>query len=286
VFLGRESTHAFTSQDAEIATRAGEIVAPALKRARRMENLLGHAVDMERRVERLERSGDEQRTLLGQIALAQEQERQRIAVDIHDDSVQVMTTAALRVQVLRREVQDPRHSELLEQLDDTIRHAIGRLRYLMFELIPPALDREGLAPALRMYLDRVCEEAGLDPRLHNRLTAQPPAEIRATIYRITQEAVQNVVKHARAHSVNVVLDQDGEGIVARISDDGVGFSLEDIESRLPLHLGLTAMRQRAEMAGGWCRIRSMPGSGTTVEVWIPAETAPAGEAEEADATSA
>src|SRR5207237_1842667 len=104
--------------DLETLTGAAEMLALALDRARRTERLLGHAVHLEHRVEQLERTQEEHRSFMTQIALAQEQERQRIAVDIHDASVQVMTTAALRMHALRSEIDDPRLGEMASELEE------------------------------------------------------------------------------------------------------------------------------------------------------------------------
>jgi signal transduction histidine kinase len=271
LFAGAPTPHAFAPADAQALREAGEVLTLAIKRARRVEGLLGHAVALEHRVADLERAGSEHRELLTQIALAQEQERQRIAVDIHDDSVQVMTSAAMRLHALKSAIEDERLGEIVDQLENTVRLAVKRLRHLMFELIPPSLDRDGLGAALSIYLGRMRDEAGLAYRLEARMRTQPSAEARAILYRIAQEAVTNVVKHAGARSVVVVLDEREGGFAVQVADDGVGFSMDDVQGRLPMHLGLTAMRQRAEMAGGWCRIRSVPRSGTTVEAWVPSE---------------
>src|SRR2546423_7270306 len=115
------------------------------------------------------------------------------------------------------------------------------------------------------------EDVGLAYRLESRLAPQPPAESRVVLYRIAQEAVMNVAKHARATSVTVVLEEREGGYGIRISDDGVGFQALESEEGEPMHLGLTAMRQRAEMAGGWCRVRSVPRGGTSVDAWVPDE---------------
>jgi signal transduction histidine kinase len=275
LYAGAVVPGAFGVIDLETLTDAAELLALAVERAKRAERLLGHALKLEERVAELERNQQEHRNFMTQIALAQEQERQRIAVDIHDDSVQVMTTAALRLHTLRSKISDAGLAEMAGELEDTIHLAITRLRHLMFELIPPSLEREGLGAALTLYLDRVKDDRGLAYRVDSRLTAQPPAETRSTLYRIAQEAVTNIIKHARAEAIDVVLQQIDGGYLLRVSDDGVGFSAADVEARLPMHLGLTAMRQRAEMAGGWCRIRSRPGEGTSVEAWVPAAQADA-----------
>jgi signal transduction histidine kinase len=97
---------------------------------------------------------------------------------------------------------------------------------------------------------------------------EPPPDARVICYRIAQEAIANVRKHARASHVEVVLVSEGGGTRVVIRDDGVGFDPERT-APAPGHLGLPDMRERAELAGGWLRISSAPGSGTVVEFWIP-----------------
>jgi len=220
--------------------------------------------------EELRRLDAERRRLLASLVRAQEEERRRIATDIHDDSVQVMTALTLRLDLLRRRSGDPELARELEEVAETARGAIARLRHLMFELRPPALDRDGLASALRLYLDQVGSEHGLDVLLDDRLAAEPGTEARTILYRIAQEALTNVAKHAQASRVEVELETRGEGVLLRVRDDGRGFSPEQVErAGEPWHVGLTAMRERAEMAGGWCRVESQPGAGTRVEVFVP-----------------
>jgi len=93
------------------------------------------------------------------------------------------------------------------------------------------------------------------------------------IYRIVREALLNVRKHARARTVRVQLRDVSDGYLVRIVDDGVGYSPAEVEDR-PGHLGLTLMQERAHAGGGWCRIESMPGGGTTVEFWVPLQVPP------------
>jgi signal transduction histidine kinase len=269
LLVGCAEANAFQVVDLQFLSSAAEMLGQALRRAKRLESLLEQAVALERRIEDLERSRAEHRTLMAQVALAQEQERQRIAVDIHDDSIQVMSTAALRLHSLRKQIDNDRLEGIAGEVEDTIRLAVRRLRHLMFELIPATLDRDGLGAAIAVYLNKVSETYDLESRVEDRLTRQPPADVRVILYRVAQEAVMNVVKHARATEIVAVIDEHDDGFSVVVRDDGVGFSIDDVEGRLPMHLGLTAMRQRAEMAGGWCRIHSLSGSGTTVEAWVP-----------------
>ncbi|HEY8842316.1 MAG TPA: ATP-binding protein, partial [Gaiellaceae bacterium] len=105
-------------------------------------------------------------------------------------------------------------------------------------------------------------------RFDDQLSVQPSPESRAILYRIVQEALANVRKHAQATAATVALREVENGFLARVSDDGVGFVAGD-EEPVPGHLGLAAMRERAELAGGWLKIKAAPGKGTTLEVWIP-----------------
>ena len=218
---------------------------------------------------RLRATDEQRRRLVERVVAAQEEERRRIAADIHDDSVQVMAAVGIRLESLGRMVEDERATLAVKQLQQTVGAAVDRLRQLMFELRPPALDREGLVPALRTYLDRIGSETGLSCSLQNNLVTEPSEATRLALYRIVQEAVTNVRKHAAASSVTVLLAPRDGGTLLRVVDDGRGFdSLNGVVSR-PGHLGLSAMREQAEMARGRFQLRSRPGGGTTIEVWVP-----------------
>jgi signal transduction histidine kinase len=140
------------------------------------------------------------------------------------------------------------------------------LRNLTFELHPPMLDREGLAGALRVHLEQMREDAGTQFALESEVTGPPSAETSAIAYRIAQEALTNIRKHACAQHITVRLRSDGHALVVRIEDDGRGFQGRPDE---PGHLGLVSMRERAEMAGGWFRLESHDDRGTTVEFMLP-----------------
>ncbi len=216
---------------------------------------------------------ERERALLAHLVKAGEEERGRIALGIHDDSIQAITAAGMRLQILRRSLHDPKQLQLLSELQTTIQVSIVRLRHLLFELRPPALDTDGLSAALELYLEETQREGATSHRLENNLNEQPPLETRTILYRIAQELLANVRNHAHADNATVMLDERDNGYSVRVIDDGVGFVPEDLEP-VPGHLGLTAMQERAALAGGWLRIDSAPGRGTTVEVWIPRASAP------------
>jgi signal transduction histidine kinase len=228
---------------------------------------------LERRVRErtaeLEQSLDERRMLLSRVVTAQEEERRRIANDIHDDSIQVMVAARMHLQALRRTLVEPEQLRAVASLDDTVGESVDRLRKLLFELRPPILDSDGLAAALRLYLEESLSDGGPTYEIVDRLSEEPPAEIRTILYRVAQEVLVNVRKHARATKVHLLLEGSGAGFHVTIRDDGVGFDQAAISVPRPGHLGLTSARERAQMAGGSCRIASAPGAGTTVEFMVP-----------------
>jgi PAS domain S-box-containing protein len=218
--------------------------------------------------EDLQRSLADRRLLLEHLVNAEEEERHRIATDIHDDSIQAMTAVGIRLQLLRRKLQEPEELRLLGDVEATIELTISRLRHLLFELRPPALDRDGLAAALRLYVDETADGTNTTYRLDDALRSQPGEEARTILYRVAQEALTNVRKHAHAEEAEVLLAHRNGGFLVRVSDDGVGFTPEQTPT-VPGHLGLAAMRERVELAGGSVRIESAPQTGTVVECWLP-----------------
>jgi signal transduction histidine kinase len=211
---------------------------------------------------------DARRKLVSRLVNAQEEERLRIAGDIHDDPVQKVVAASMRLQLIRKQVQDPDVRASLDKLLESIRASIFSLRHMIFELHPSVLEHEGLAPALREHMAKL--ESDLEFELKDDFRTPPSGETRVLLFRIAQEALGNVRKHARAKKVEVHLGQEDGGYRVEIRDDGVGFTPPQLLSSAPGHLGLSSMRERAEMAGGWCKVHSLPDCGTTVEFWLPA----------------
>jgi signal transduction histidine kinase len=214
------------------------------------------------------RMADEQRQrLLSRLVNAEEEERRRIAGDIHDGPVQQIVNAGMRLQVLRKRLTDPSQIRNADMIARAVDGSADGLRNLLFDLRPVILDRKGLEPALLQYLSNL--DGDMNVSVDNRLRNEPPGDPRIIMYRIAQEALVNVRKHAIARSVKILLDESRGGFLMRIQDDGAGFSPPEMVQSAPGHLGLSFMRERAEMAGGWCTVRSFPGGGTTVEFWVP-----------------
>jgi PAS domain S-box-containing protein len=226
--------------------------------------------ELRARFAELRDSHQERRRLVSKLVTAQEEERASIASDIHDDSVQKVTAALMRLDMLRAA-----HAELGDdpgfiKAQQSVQRAIQSMRHLMFELRPTALDRDGLVAALRLRLDEETKLASSTSyHVDGNLPVEPPAETGIVLYRITQEALTNIRKHARASRVGVSLDQREGGYLIRIEDDGIGFDAGGCAESPDGHLGLTSMRERAEIAGGWFTIDSAPEEGTVVQFWIP-----------------
>jgi len=199
---------------------------------------------------------------------AQEEVRRRIASDIHDDTLQVLAEVAIRLDMLRSTHPELDHEGEFGELGSSVRAAMDRLRNLMFDLAPADLDSVGVGSMLRRLLEGMrARNQGVDFRMEDRLHAQPPADVRLALYRIAQEAINNVRKHAHAHTIEVVLDGVADGFRLRISDDGKGFRPGVWTAD---HYGIPLMRERAEAEGGWLRLVAAPGAGTCVECWLPA----------------
>jgi signal transduction histidine kinase len=221
------------------------------------------------KIEELRALTDERRRLLADVVNAQESERARIATEIHDDSIQVMSAAGLRLDMLVDRIDDPEAREALTAIGDVVGRAVSRLRHLMFDLRPRALDTSGVATAIAAYLRETAVEGPLDWQMQDRLSTPLDGESGVILYRIAQEAVRNARKHAGSADLEVVLDHRDGGVALEVRDDGAGCDVEEAMSYRPGHLGLVAMRERAEVAGGWMSFASSPGMGSTVTAWLP-----------------
>ena len=215
-----------------------------------------------------ERALQERRRLVGHLVDAQEVERRRIAWDVHDESIQSMVAVGMRLQLLAGRVPGE-HRDAVTALDEAVGTAIARLRALVSRLRPPELDQQGLVEAVAGYLEEVTAQWGLAAELHHDLTAEPSPEAAITLYRICQEALSNIHKHARATRVDVRLSTVDRGMLLRVTDDGIGTAAGAADPGHG-HFGLIEMRERAEAAHGWFSLLSTPGAGTTVECWLPA----------------
>jgi signal transduction histidine kinase len=232
---------------------------------------------------------DERRRLLGRVLQAAEDERTRIAHDLHDGPVQQLAVlnydifrARKRLAELagRADVEEltgdlQETDEVLGGVENGLGEEVRVLRRLMGALRPPVLDNRGFGEALGEHARRFEQETGIAVDLGLGLAARLPQEIETILYRITQEALNNVAKHAKAGQVTVTVDQLDDGRVRlRVRDDGVGFDTSNTAQLLREgHFGLAGMRERASLVDGTLEIGSIPGHGTTIEVRLPTKLA-------------
>ena len=200
--------------------------------------------------------------------LAAGEERAHLARELHDSVTQAlfsMTLVSRSVELLLDRDADAAKAQLA-QLRDLQREALAEMRALIFELRPGNLEQDGLARALRTHTAALQGRIGLPIVVESTLDERLPLPIEEVLYRISQEALHNVVKHATARQVRLEVGRIASGIRLRIADDGVGFD----PARVPEgHLGLTGMRARADRIGARFSVKSVAGEGTTIEVIVP-----------------
>ena len=211
------------------------------------------------------------RRLLEHLVVAQESERERIANDIHDDPIQNMTAVQLRLGSIAISADtSSQQRKTLELAQETVGTSIKRLRSMLFELRPRALDSGHLLDAVRDYLANV---RAFDDEttyiLDGELEVEPNSTEATIAYRLIQEAVANARRHAQATTVRIRIDTRPRLLRIKVVDDGVGFNPGLLAADMPGHMGLSSMRQRAEMAGGTIQIIATPGRGVTVVAEIP-----------------
>ncbi len=219
---------------------------------------------------RLAAAAAERRRLLDQTVRGAEEERSRLALELHDGPIQRLTVLDLKLEHMRLKAErgDAESGrQLLDDVSGGLRDEIQGLRKVMSQLRPPALDERGLEAALTDYVQAAATEWGLRYSVQADLPARLDPTTETVLYRVAQEGVQNVVKHARATTVTLTVAATNGTTSMSIRDDGVGF---DGNQDAPKdHLGLIAMRERVEMGGGTLRVRSAPGSGTEIVVQVP-----------------
>lgn len=201
--------------------------------------------------------------------LAVIEERQRLARDLHDSVTQALYSLALYADAARMALSGGRldtAAEHLRALRSMAREAMLDMRLLIFELHPPILEEEGLTAALQARLDAVEARAGVQTRLTTEGERRLPPHVEMELYRIVQEALTNVVKHARAQAVNIHLDFEPACFKMKVWDDGVGF--DPLTAGLSGGLGLQNMQERMRQIGGWLNVESSPGHGTTITVEV------------------
>lgn len=210
------------------------------------------------------------KALASRLVETQENERRHISRELHDEAGQALVSLRYGLRLLEREIDEGgstngRVAELVDQTDAVI----DGLHRLAADLRPASLDHLGLEAAVRQYLRAVGAKFDLTVRFKARgfESERLPAAVETALYRVVQEAMTNVVRHAHATRVDVLAEHDGKRVLVMVEDDGVGFDPEEVQRGE--HLGLLGLRERADALGGTLTLETAPSAGTTVVVEVP-----------------
>jgi signal transduction histidine kinase len=216
------------------------------------------AVDISRRVAR---------DALSRVVAGQELERRRLARELHDETGQALTSILLGLRAVDEAAGSPATKKAVSDLRELVVATLQDVRRLAVQLRPTALDDFGLVPALERLVQTFAEITGIEVELEARLGVERlPPELETTLYRLVQEALTNVVKHAEARHVSILLARREGVVIAMIEDDGRGF---DPEVRDGTGVGLIGMRERVELHDGRLTVESGSDTGTTLRIEIP-----------------
>ncbi|HKZ01760.1 MAG TPA: PAS domain S-box protein, partial [Pyrinomonadaceae bacterium] len=261
-----------TTHEIEVITKEGEAVPVEVSSRLIYENgvpvsVQGTARDITDR----KRAQEAFRQFSHQLIEAQECERQRIARELHDEIGQVLTAVRLNLQAVQTACQSATCQPYIDENISVVDEALRKVRDLAFDLRPALLDDLGLIAALRWYVDRFAKRSGIRATVRaNPLASEHrlPRAVETTAFRIAQEALTNVARHAQAESVVVELQYESEEVTLRIVDDGIGFNKQPF-SLSGADLGLRGMEERAVAVKGTLEIVPVTPTGTEVRVRLP-----------------
>lgn len=228
-------------------------------------------------LDRLEQNAQQLHQLPGAILQAQEEERQRVARELHDEAAQALTSLLVRVRLLERSEAPEEARKHVQELRELTAEALEKVRLVALELRPTILDDLGLESALAWQVDElnmagstaaVLEVVGLQDRL--------PKNLELVLYRVAQEALSNVALHSKATHTRLTLRQEGERVTLEVVDDGRGFNAALARTVRPngKGLGLLGMRERLALVGGELLVESQPGKGTRLIATAPVRAQP------------
>jgi len=241
----------FTEEELKLLLLVADRAAPAVERARLLEKV---------------RAGRErQKALSRRLLTAQEEERRRLAVELHDELGQVLTAVKINLESLARSGAAPAPAHLRDAIG-SVDHAMQRVRDLALDLRPSVLDDLGLPAALRWYVDRFARDSRVEAHVSVDPVPHLEPELETACFRIAQEALTNVARHAQARQVSLDLHVLAEGLELRVRDDGIGFDAGAARERATAgtSMGLLGMQERVSLVGGEFAIESLPGGGTEV----------------------
>jgi len=253
-------TEGFSREDAWVLHKAG-LAAGLVWQLKYVET------DLKKTAERLQKVDAARQVLLKNVSTAVDKARKRFAGDLHDDALQKLTAAEIQLQRLHDSNGDS--TEVVAEAQSLLAQTEEALRRLLFEVRPPALEVPGgFIETIRERIRMLKSLTGAEVEVELDVPDDLSYEFRSMLFRQLTEAMANIEKHSSATRVRLSLRVADGGMHGVVEDNGRGFVIAD-RDRLPGHLGLLALNERALLAGGWNKIHSEPGLGTTVEFWLP-----------------
>lgn len=275
--IGRPALPAHAGHPRGEGSQEGEQLAPAITQppeacqtCRYSYYVYDLVENLQRQLEASREHHAQLRRMSSQVLTAQEEERKRIARELHDDTAQALTSMLVRLRLLDRALADEEEKSNLGEVRDLAASTLEGVRRMALDLRPSALDDLGLVPALKWYTENLAQSLSIEACfLANGLKRRLPPELELVLYRVAQEALTNVAKHARARRVTVELERDGLWVRLAVEDDGSGFNVEKAMTSKERGLGLFGMQERLALVGGKFHVESRPRRGTKLVAEVP-----------------
>jgi signal transduction histidine kinase len=247
----------FTPDDLELMSIVADRVSPAIERGRLLEQV--------------RTAQEQQRVLSRRILTAQEEERRRLAAELHDELGQILTAVKIALESVPEPGRLDRPNGHLKAALASVDQAMSRVHDLALNLRPAVLDDLGLAAALRWYVDRFARAAGLEAHLALQPIPRFDSDVETACFRIVQETLTNAARHAQARHFWVALEMRGRTLELRMRDDGIGFDVPAARARARGggSMGLLGMEERVTLLGGTLRVRSQPRKGSEIRAHLP-----------------
>ncbi|HZD58249.1 MAG TPA: PAS domain S-box protein [Anaerolineales bacterium] len=256
------------------STSPGTFPAETVQLAREIANSMALAIQQTRLINRVQEGSERLRELSRQVVTAQEEERRRVSRELHDEASQALTALKISLDMLGKDLPEESQSlhQSIEEAVELADETMERIRLLAHNLRPPELDAVGLDPVLEDYCSEFGKRAHLAIEYQGTRLPGLPDEISICLYRVLQEALTNILKHARARQVQVALGYEEEEITLSVEDDGQGFD-QGVDKSPPegKGIGLVGMRERVELLGGRLEVESHSGEGTRLKATVPWE---------------
>ena len=240
-------------------------------RSRLLENQTNFFVEVLCPFEMTHRGFRDANSVLRRLNELLESQSKRIAYSLHDEASQLLAAVHLAMAEATRDL-PAENAAKFDKVKELMNEIEERLRSLSHELSPPVLLELGLRPALEVLAEGVTKRWGFPVTVRSSLRSEIPATVQTSLYRITQEALTNVAKHASATSAEIDLRQSAHKLVCSVRDDGIGFDFSEEAPDRGLGLGLMEIRERVAALGGVVRLKSEQNRGTDLTVEIPLET--------------